>query len=98
MEGERVAMQINEVVEEVGKIISETGTAIYVGAQGAITEGITNTSTVLGFNYTVVPGVIFYGGTAARFEAWSQRSRISCCSPSIISAGTLIEGEYRRTR
>ncbi len=30
-----------------GKIISETGTAIYLGANGAITDGITNTSTGL---------------------------------------------------
>src|SRR3954466_14828675 len=28
-----------------GKIISDTGTAIYLGAKGAITDGITNTST-----------------------------------------------------
>lgn len=30
-----------------GKIISETGTAIYLGANGAITDGITNTATGL---------------------------------------------------
>jgi outer membrane autotransporter protein len=30
-----------------GKIISETGTAIYLGAKGAITDGITNTATGL---------------------------------------------------
>jgi iron complex outermembrane recepter protein len=30
-------------------------------------EGITNTSTVLGFNYTVVPGVIFYGSRSESF-------------------------------
>jgi outer membrane autotransporter protein len=30
-----------------GKIISDTGTAIYIGAKGAITESITNTSTGL---------------------------------------------------
>ena len=61
-----------------GKIISDTGTAIYLGAEGAITEGITNTST----------GVI--QGGAADGSGKAIDASVSTANLTINNAGTIV--------
>jgi hypothetical protein len=61
-----------------GKIISETGTAIYLGANGAITDGITNTAT----------GVIQGGPADGSGKAID--ASISAANLTINNAGTIV--------
>ena len=61
-----------------GKIISETGTAIYLGAKGAITDGITNTAT----------GVIQGGPADGSGKAID--ASVSTANLTINNAGTIV--------
>lgn len=61
-----------------GKIISETGTAIYLGANGAITDGITNTAT----------GLI--QGGAADGSGKAIDASLSSANLTINNAGTIV--------
>src|SRR4051794_10024443 len=61
-----------------GKIISETGTAIYLGANGAITDGITNNAT----------GVI--QGGAADGSGKAIDASVSSANLTINNAGTIV--------